>query len=70
MELFGNTSSSSLTGVTQARRDYDRVCDEETDICEEMFSMRANNHDADIEAHYGWDHMVSYDSHSYSDKEN
>lgn len=34
-----------------------------------MFAMRSRNHDADLEAHYGWENKMNYDCDGYADEE-
>lgn len=47
---------------------YDRE-DEQLDILEDMYAMRSQNPDADLEAHYGWDNKLEYDTDGFDDKE-
>ena len=48
---------------------YFKNNDEDRAICEDMYGDRAQNHDTDLEFHYGWENKLNYDSDGYSDEE-
>lgn len=35
----------------------------------DMYGDRAQNHDTDLEFHYGWENKLNYDSDGYDDEE-
>lgn len=43
--------------------------DEDRAICEEMFGMKAQCPDVDLEEHFGWENKLNYDTDGYSDLE-
>lgn len=63
--LFGSSMTDNYIG---RHGEFDRN-DEDRAICEDMFGMRSQNHDADLEAHYGWENKMNYDSDGYADEE-
>lgn len=63
--LFGSSMTDNYIG---RHGEFDRN-DEDRDICEDMFAMRSRNHDADLEAHYGWENKMNYDCDGYADEE-
>lgn len=63
--LFGRDMTINYIGK---HGEFDRN-DEDRAICEDMFSMRATNHDADLESHFGWENKFNYDSDGYKDEE-
>jgi len=67
--LFGNDNSFDMTKDYIGKHgEFDRN-DEDRAICEDMFGMKSQNHDADLESHYGWENKLNYDSDGYPDEE-
>lgn len=64
--IFGKPSMTS--DYIGSHGEFDRN-DEDRANCEDMFGMRAQDHDADIEEHYGWENKLNYDSDGYGDEE-
>lgn len=64
--IFG---MASMTSDYIGKHGEFRNNDEDRDICEDMFGMAAQNHDADLESHYGWENKLNYDSDGYGDAE-
>lgn len=48
--------------------EFDRN-DEDRAACEDIFEMRVNDSDADVESHFGWENKLNYDSDGYADEE-
>jgi len=67
--LFGTDDSFDMTKDYIGKHgEFDRN-DEDRAICEDMFGMRSQHHDADLESHYGWENKLNYDLDGYSDEE-
>ena len=65
--LFGKSDSSDFTKDFVGKHgEFDRN-DEDRDICEDMFGMKSQNPDADLESHYGWENKINYDGDGYDD---
>lgn len=67
-ESFLGLGSSMTKDYAGKHGEFDRN-DEDRSICEDMFSMRAHDHDADLESHFGWENKMNYDNEGYSDEE-
>ena len=67
--LFGNDSSFDMTKDYIGKHGEFGRNDEDRAICEDMFQMRAHDHDADLESHYCWENKLNYDSEGYADEE-
>ena len=67
--LFGLDDSFDMTkDYIGMHGEFDRN-DEDRAICEDMYQMRALDHDADLESHFGWENELNYESDGYSDEE-
>lgn len=67
--LFGNGSNFDMTKDYIGKHGEFNRNDEDRAMCEDMFAMRAHEHDADVESHFGWENKLNYDSDGYSDEE-
>ena len=73
MGLFDFYSDSDdsfdMTGAYIGKHgEFDRN-DEDRAACEDIFEMRVNDSDADVESHFGWENKLNYDSDGYADEE-
>ena len=67
--LFGGDDSDDMTeDFIGMHGEFDRN-DEDRAICEDMYAMRADDHDADLEDQFGWENVLNYDTDGYADEE-
>ncbi len=68
-DFFSDDSSNDMTRDYIGEHGEFETSDYERGLCEDMFSMRIEDHDADIESHFGWENELNYESDGYGDEE-
>ena len=67
--IFGDSDEWDMTKNYLGKHGEFDLNDEERIIEEEIYGMKAQDHDADVESHFGWEHVLSYDCDDYPAEE-